>query len=349
VSLAHPEWLLLLGFLPLLAWILLKRQPKGLPLSTYGLLDAEAGKRARRNRLLTTVLRLGAIACLALTLAKPQAPGRWIEEKQLGIDLMLALDVSGSMRAEDFQPENRLAAAKRVLKDFVQRNSQNRIGLVAFAGRSVTLSPLTTDTPVVQEAIDRIRFGVAGQDGTAIGDGIGNSLYRLEDQSAKSRVIVLLSDGENNSGYLQPLQAAAMAKAKGVKIYTIAVGKPGGAAVPAVDRDGREIVDPRGQKVYIRNRDGSLFLTAMDEAELERIATLTGGRYFRATDTPALEAAYAEIAKLERTELPSTRRRAADDRTAWPLGIGLLMVALEALISRGNWLVLQGGRHIPSS
>lgn len=345
MSLASPLWLLLLGVLPVLAWLHLKRKPKGLPLSTFGLLDADAGKRARRNRLLTTALRLGAIACLILALARPQAPGRWIEEKQLGIDLMLALDVSGSMRAEDFQPENRLAAAKRVLKDFVQRNASNRIGLVAFAGRSVTLSPLTTDTPIVLQAIDQIRFGVAGQDGTAIGDGIGNSLYRLEDQSAKSRVIVLLSDGENNSGYLQPLQAAAMAKAKGVKIYTVAVGKPGGAPVPAVDSYGREILDASGQKVYIRNRDGSLYLTTMDESALAAIAQLTGGRYFRATDTTGLEAAYAEIAKLERTEIPKERRQVPDERYPWPLGFGLALLAVELLVSRGNWLILQGGRH----
>jgi Ca-activated chloride channel family protein len=335
----------LLGLLPVLAWLLLTRKPKGLPLSTYGLLDAGDGKRAKRNRLLTVSLRLMAIACVIVALARPQAPGRWIEEKQLGIDLMLALDVSGSMRAEDFQPENRLSAAKRVLKDFVQRNADNRIGLVAFAGRSVTLSPLTTDTPIVQQAIDRIRFGVAGQDGTAIGDGIGNSLYRLEDQSAKSRVIVLLSDGENNSGYLAPLQAAAMAKAKGVKIYTIAVGKPGGAPVPAVDSNGRELIDSSGRKVYLRNRDGSQFLTAMDEVTLERIAQLTGGRYFRVTDTASLQAAYAEIAKLERSELPAERRQVPDERYPWALGIGLLLVAVETLVSRGNWLVLQGGKH----
>jgi len=345
LSFAAPAWLLALGLIPVLAWLLLNRKPKGLPLSTYGLLDAEAGKRARRNRMLTTALRLGAIACVIVALARPQAPGRWIEEKQLGIDLMLALDVSGSMRAEDFQPENRLAAAKRVLKDFVQRNANNRIGLVAFAGRSVTLCPLTTDTPIVLQAIDRIRFGVAGQDGTAIGDGIGNSLYRLEDQSAKSRVIVLLSDGENNSGYLQPLQAAAMAKAKGVKIYTIAVGKPGGAAVPAVDREGREILDSAGRKVYLRNRDGSPFLTAMDEVTLERIALQTGGRYFRATDTAGLQAAYAEIAKLERTEIPKERRQVPDERYPWPLGLGLSLVIVELLVSRGRWLVLQGGKH----
>lgn len=345
MTLASPAWLLLLGLLPVLAWLMLTRKPKGLPLSTYGLLDSSAGKRARRNRILSTALRLAAIACVIIALARPQAPGRWIEEKQLGIDLMLALDVSGSMRAEDFQPENRLAAAKRVLKDFVRRNAGNRIGLVAFAGRSVTLCPLTTDTPIVEQAIDRIQFGVAGQDGTAIGDGIGNSLYRLEDQSAKSRVIVLLSDGENNSGYLQPLQAAAMAKAKGVKIYTIAVGKPGGAAVPAVDRHGREMIDASGRKIYLRNRDGTPFLTTMDEVTLERIAQITDGRYFRVTDTASLQAAYDEIAKLERTEIPAERRQVPDERYPWPLGLGLVLVAAEVLISRGNWLVLQGGRH----
>lgn len=345
MSLANPVWLVVLGVIPVLAWLLLTRSPKGLPLSTFGLLEPESGRRARRNRVITTLLRLGALACVILALARPQAPGRWIEEKQLGIDIMLALDVSGSMRAEDFQPDNRLVAAKRVLKDFVARNESNRIGLVAFAGRSVTLCPLTTDTPIVMQAIDRIRFGVAGQDGTAIGDGIGNSLYRLEDRSAKSRVVVLLSDGENNSGYLQPLQAAAMAKARAVKLYTVAVGKPGGAPVPAVDRDGREMLDAGGQKVYIRNRDGSLYLTAMDEVALEQIAKVTGGRYFRATDTAGLQAAYSEIAKLERTEIPTERRQVPDERYPWALGLGLVLLACELMLTRGTWLVLQGGKH----
>lgn len=335
MTFAQPFWLLGLPLLPLLLVRPLRKR-EGIPLSTFRLLEMDAPPR-RWVRFVLTSLRLLALAAVLVALARPQGPGRWIEEKRFGIDIMLALDISGSMRAEDFQPSNRMEAAKHVLGQFIEKNAENRLGLVAFAGRSLTLCPLTTDTPVVEQALDRIGFDTVGQDGTAIGDGIGNCLYRLEDRSAKSRVIVLLSDGENNSGYLQPLDAATMARARHVKIYTIAVGRPGGAPIPLLDAFGR--------KVYVHNRDGSLFLPQIDEVTLARIAAITGGRYFRATDTASLEAAYGDIAKLERSEIPVSRHRiASEDYLGWVL-FAMALVTLEVLLASGLGSILKGVRR----
>lgn len=332
--LAQPLWLLLLAILPILLIMRLRQRPQGIPLSTLRLLDAEVERRPRWIRQALWFLRLATFALLIVALARPQGIGRWIEEKRYGIDLMLALDLSGSMRAEDFQPANRLEAAKRVLREFVAKNVENRIGLVGFAGHSLTLCPLTTDTGMVTQLIDRIGFDSVGQDGTAIGDGIGNCLYRLEDRHAKSRVIVLFSDGENNSGYLKPLDAAAMARSRGVKIYTIAVGRPGGAPIPLNDSFGR--------KVYVRNRDGSLFLPKMDENTLEKIAEITGGRYFRATDTASMAAAYAEIAKLERSEIPINRHRVPTEAFGTWLLVALVLFGAELTYSSRVGTIMRG-------
>ena len=251
----------------------------------------------------------------------------------MGIDVMLALDLSGSMRAEDFQPENRLEVARRVLRDFVSRSPEHRIGLVAFAGRSVTLCPLTTDHAALLSTLDRVDFETVGQDGTAIGDGLGNALYRLGERGAKSRIIVMLSDGENNSGYLVPADATRMARARGVRVYTIAIGRPGGAPIP--------IIDEFGRKTYLRNRDGSLVVPRMDEAALKSIAERTGGRYFRATDPALLLQAYREIAHLERSRITVAGQQQREDRTAWPLAIALLLLLAETFFRVGPASVLR--------
>jgi Ca-activated chloride channel family protein len=256
----------------------------------------------------------------------------------MGIDVMLALDLSGSMRAEDFQPDNRLVVARQVLRDFIARASENRIGLVAFAGRSVTLCPLTTDHSALQAALDQVDFESVGQDGTAIGDGLGNALYRLGETGAKSRIIVLLSDGENNSGFLAPLDAARMARARGIRVYTIAVGRPGGAPIP--------IVDEFGRKVYLRNRDGSLVLPRIDEATLQDIATRTGGHYFRATDPASLRQAYREVGNLERSRIVITGQQEREDRSWIPLMVALAALVLEGLLRLGPWAVLRLERRL---
>lgn len=337
MTFVQPAWLLLLGILPLELVLRSRRESQGLPLSTFRLLDKAADRRPQGLQRMLLALRLLALACLIVAMARPQGEGRWIEEKRFGIDIMLALDLSGSMRAEDFQPANRLEAAKSVLKDFVAKNAENRIGLVGFAGRSLTLCPLTTDTAAVAEVLDRVGFDAVGQDGTAIGDGIGNCLYRLADRQARSRVIVLLSDGENNAGYLAPMDAAAMARARHVRIYTIAIGRPGGAPIPLLDSFGR--------KVYVRNRDGSLFLPRMNEEALAQLAQITGGKYFRATDTAALEAAYSDIAHLERSAIPVARHRVPRELYLGWLLAALTLIGAEVALLGGLGAILRGVRH----
>ncbi|MFN3431167.1 MAG: VWA domain-containing protein, partial [Candidatus Sericytochromatia bacterium] len=247
--------------------------------------------------------------------------------------IMLALDISGSMRAEDFQPGNRLVAAKQVIDDFVAKSQGNRLGLVIFAGRSITTVPLTTDHLVLRETLAKVDFTSIKQDGTAIGDAIGNSLYRLKEENTKGRVIVLFTDGENNSGYLDPQKAAGMARVKGVRIHTIAVGKPGGAPIP--------LLNAFGQKVYLRNSEGQLILPQIDEAALRRIADITGGKYFRATDTDTLRQVYDEINKLEKTPFEVKKHVVYEERYHVYLLVGLLLLLIEFLLGSRRWRILQ--------
>lgn len=335
MSWANPELLALLVIVPALIvaiWAT-RRMRRGLLLSTVRLARPLSSPRAKLVPMALWGLRLAGIALIVLALARPQWGQTYMEETQLGVDIMLALDISGSMRAEDFQPGNRLVAAKQVIDDFVTKSQGNRLGLVIFAGRSITSVPLTTDHPVLRESLAKVDFTSIKQDGTAIGDAIGNSLYRLKEENTKGRVIVLFTDGENNSGYLDPIKAAAMARVKGVRIHTIAVGKPGGAPIP--------LINAFGQKVYLRNSEGQLILPQIDEAVLKRIADVTGGKYFRATDTDTLRQVYAEINKMEKTPFEVKKHVVFEERYhAWLLA-GLLLLLLEFLLGNRRWRILQ--------
>lgn len=320
---AHIEWLTVLLIIPALAWLAWRCQARlpGIPLSSYRFLQTNASRRARYAPLALWGVRLLAIACLILALARPQAGVQWVEEKQLGVDIMLALDISGSMRAEDFQPENRLVAAKQVIGNFIAKATGHRVGLVAFAGRALTIAPLTTDRAMVREALARVDFQTIQQDGTAIGDAIGNAVYRLHEHNTKGRVLVLFTDGENNTGYLDPIKAAGMAKVKGVRVHTIAVGRPGGAPIP--------LANAFGEKIYLRDSEGRLILPQINEESLLRIADITGGRYFRATDTQALWGVYEEINRMERSEIEVTRNVSYVERFALLVGFALLLILLH--------------------
>jgi Ca-activated chloride channel family protein len=335
MSWANPEVLSLLALLPVLAIAAyaLRRMQRGLALSTLRLVRPLASRWARWVPPALWGLRLAGLALIVFALARPQWGQTWLEEQQLGVDIMLALDISGSMRAEDFQPENRLTAAKEVIGDFIGKSQGNRLGLVIFAGRSMTLAPLTTDHQMVRDALARVDFTSIKQDGTAIGDAIGNSLYRLKEKNTKGRVIVLFTDGENNSGYLDPIKAAAMARVKGVRIHTIAVGKPGGAPIP--------LINAFGQKVYLRNSEGALILPKIDEPTLRRIAEVTGGNYYRATDTDTLRRIYDEINKLEKTPFEVKKKVVWEERYHAYLALGLLLLLIEFLLGNRRWRILQ--------
>ena len=232
-------------------------------------------------------LRCVAIGLAIVALARPQGVEQNSRTNTEGIDIMMAIDVSGSMLARDFKPD-RITSAKEVAGAFIADRYGDRIGLVAFAGEAFTQSPLTTDQSTLQTLLSRIRSGLI-EDGTAIGNGLATAINRLRESEAKSKVIILLTDGVNNRGEIAPLTAAEIAKAQGIKVYTIGVGKNGMAPYPAVDMFGNmTFVD---QKVEI------------DEKTLREIASKTGGRYFRATNNSKLKAIYDEINQLEKSKV----------------------------------------------
>jgi Ca-activated chloride channel family protein len=245
-----------------------------------------------------------------------------------GIDIMLALDISGSMRAEDFKPQNRIYVAKQVVGDFVSRVSTDRVGLVAFAGKSFTRCPLTLDYGILKSLLADLDVGMV-EDGTAIGLALANSVARLKDSEAKSKIIILLTDGVNNRGEIDPPTGAQLAAAAGIRVYTIGVGKVGGAPVPVVTQDGR--------KVYARNPDGSLYMTELDEDTLKDIAERTGGKYYRATDEQALDEIYQRILEMEKTAFLVKSFRHRKEVAKYLLPAGLAVLLLEVLLVGAVW------------
>ena len=262
-------------------------------------------------RHLPFALRAAAFALLVVALARPQDVEQNVRTNTEGIDIMLAIDVSGSMLARDFKPD-RITAAKEVAGSFVADRYGDRIGLVAFAGEAFTQSPLTTDQSTLQTLLARIRSGLI-EDGTAIGNGLATAINRLRESEAKSKVIILLTDGVNNRGEIAPLTAAEIAKAQGIRVYTIGVGTEGMAPYPAIDMFGN--ITFVNQKVEI------------DEKTLTAISDMTGGKYFRATDKAKLKAIYDEINQLEKSKVEVTEHVSYHELyLAWVLAaLGLLL------------------------
>lgn len=252
----------------------------------------EKGSKGWKSRLafLPPVLRVLALLCILLALARPQT--RFDEEqvKGEGVDIMLCIDVSGSMLAQDFSP-NRLEAAKEVAANFVDSRKTDRVGVVIFSGESFTLCPLTTDKAVLKGQIYNIQSGLL-EDGTAIGSGLATSSDRLRSSQSKSKVVILLTDGENNGGQIPPVTAKEIAKKIGIRVYTIGVGSEGYAPIPVQGSDGR--VSMQREKVNI------------DEKLLTEIANETGGRYFRVSDNEGLTRVYSEIDQLEKSTIEVT-------------------------------------------
>ena len=240
-------------------------------------------------RHLPFILRLAALFFIIIALARPQTKNEEINAEGEGIDIVLGIDVSGSMTAQDFSP-NRMEAAKKVAEEFVDSRPTDRIGIVVFAGESFTQCPLTTDKAVLKSAISHIQNGLL-EDGTAIGDGLSTSIDRLRNTRSKSKVVILLTDGENNGGIIGPASAKEIAKAFHVKVYTIGVGSDGYAPFPVKTQLG---IIVQQQKVTI------------DEKLLNEIATETGGKYFRAKDNVGLTDIYKEIDQLEKSKVEIT-------------------------------------------
>lgn len=231
-------------------------------------------------------MRLAALAALIIVMARPQSTDKWEDRKVEGVDIVLALDVSGSMLAEDFKP-NRIDAAKEIGMEFVSSRPDDRMGLVVFAGESYTQCPLTIDHGILLNLFSEVKSGVI-EDGTAIGMGLATAVNRLKDSEAVSKVIILLTDGVNNMGNVSPSAAAEFAIEYGIRVYTVGIGKNGMAPYPFQTRYGIQY-----QSVEVK----------IDEDVLKQIAESTGGQYFRATDNASLREIYAEIDKLEKTQL----------------------------------------------
>ncbi|GGW24989.1 vWA domain-containing protein [Arenibacter certesii] len=290
ISFANPQFFWLLVLLPVaMLWYFFKRKEEVASLRISSIKGFPTKSVLPKLKPLLFALRLLALAAIIVAMARPQTEDISTRTKTTqGIDIVMSIDVSSSMLAQDLKP-NRLVALKKVAAEFIDQRPNDRIGLVVYAGESYTKTPITSDKAIVQNALKEITYGQV-DDGTAIGLGLATAVNRLKDSKALSKVIILLTDGVNNSGFIEPQTAAELAVEFGIKTYTIAIGTNGNALSPVA-----------------YNADGS-FRYAMeaveiDEALLQSIAETTGGKYFRATDNKKLEAIYDEINKLEKTDI----------------------------------------------
>jgi Ca-activated chloride channel family protein len=332
MSFRDPWLLLALVPVAVAGLVVLRRGLRHRPGTRYPTLGMFApSSAAARVRALLPVARLIALALLVVAFARPQLLEKEEQIRTEGIDIMLALDISGSMQAEDFKPQNRLHVAKAVVADFLELIRNDRVGLVVFAGEAFTQCPLTLDYDVLRSLLANVQIGMI-EDGTAIGTALANSVNRLKDSEAKSKVVILLTDGENNAGKIDPLTAAKVAEAVGVRVYTIGVGKKGGAPIP--------VRHPVYGKIYARNPDGTLLLTKIDEEMLTEIAETTGGEYFRATDAEALSKIYSRILELERTKFQVKQFERAHESFRWAAVPALALLVLELLLAYGRLRVL---------
>jgi len=313
----HEPLYLLLLTVPA-AWLWLRARRRSAVGSSTGTVMAGLPEtlRVRFLNVLPWVWALG-MALLILALARPRMGHSYREQVTRGVDIMLVLDCSGSMASEDFKPRNRLWVAKDVVKDFIQRRPDDRLGLVVFSGQAFTQCPLTLDHGILLTFVDTVELGMI-EDGTAIGNALATAVDRLRKSDAKSRIVVLLTDGQNNRGEVAPLTAAQIAQTFGVKVYTVGVGTRGFAMMP--------VEDPVFGKRYVQTQ------VNIDEETLETVAQRTGGRYFRATDAEKLKEIYGTIDQLEKTEVKVRERTDWNDRFAWFLIPGLILLLGAALI-----------------
>ena len=327
MTFAQPYFLLLLLLLPLLAWLKGRRgqEPAFLYSSTQLLKGITTLSRSQASRLLPK-LRWLALALFIVALARPQLGEGKAKITASGIDIVVALDLSGSMASEDFelhgQPANRLQVAKEVLAKFVAKRLNDRIGLVAFAGRAYVAAPLTLDHDFLLQNLERLELGII-EDSTAIGSALSASVNRLREIPSKSKIVILMTDGQNNAGTIPPLTAAEAAQTLGVKVYTIGVGKQGTAPYPQKDMFGR--------KYYVQ------IPVDIDEETLRQIAVRTGGKYYRADSSDTLRAVYREIDRLEKTEMNLNKFSRYYDVFEWLVVPGLFLLLLEVILSHTVW------------
>jgi Ca-activated chloride channel family protein len=327
VTFAKPElFYLLIGLIPMIVWYVMRQSKSKASIQISSLESLKKAPLTWKHSLrhIAFVLQLAVLSLIITCLARPQSSDSWQNQTIEGIDIMIALDMSSSMLARDFQPD-RLGAAKSVATEFISGRMYDRIGLVVFSAESFTQCPLTTDRAVLINLFQNLQPGLL-EDGTAIGLGLANAVSRLKDSQAKSKVVILLTDGENNRGEIAPITAAEIAKTFGIRVYTIGIGTMGMAPYP--------IQTPFG--IQIRDIE-----VKIDEKTLQEISNITDGKYFRATDNKTLIAIYKEIDRLERSKIENKEYSKKNEEYR-RFAIGALVLALLAMILQ--FVVF---RHIP--
>ena len=274
------------------------------------------------------VLESLALLMLIVALARPQRVVRLAASDRYGIDIVIALDASGSMAAEDFRPRNRFAVARELISDFIRGRTDDRIGIVTFGTRAATRVPITYDRRIAEGILDRAELNEHGP-GTAIGHALATSVNRLRTSKTRSRVVILVTDGVNNAGSIDPLVAAQLAARSGIKVYTIGVGSEGPVLVPYRQQNA---ITGEIEVIYQQVRG------ELDEKTLGAIAETTGGEYFRATDPRTMSEVLLRIDRLEKTRLTAPKREQIDELYLWPLGAGLLLLLLALLGGETFWL-----------
>ncbi|MEJ0090650.1 MAG: VWA domain-containing protein [Limisphaerales bacterium] len=324
---AHLYLLLLLLLLPVLAWLKGKRGRS--PAFLYSSVKLVEGlTRARRSRagVFLAALRWLALALFIVALAQPRLTKSTTEVKASGVDIAVAFDLSGSMLSEDFvvkdEHVNRFNLARSVLKRFIDERPGDRIGLVVFASQAFIATPLTLDHEFLQENLDRLEIGSINQNQTAIGDALSTAVNRLRDLKSKSKIVILMTDGVNNSGKIQPLMAADAARALGIKVYTIGIGKQGMAPMPV------------GKNPYTGETVYQNMPVDVDEETLQKIADETGGKYYRADNAERFRQIYAEIDKLEKTEATVNKYTEFKELFPWLVAGGLLLLLIEITLGQ---------------
>jgi Ca-activated chloride channel family protein len=318
-----PEWLLLLLLLPLLLYRHVKRSRLG------ALVVSELPPGSRRTFLLhfPFLSRSAALVLLTVAMARPQAAHRWEETITEGVDIQLVLDISGSMAAEDFQPLNRLEVAKQVLREFIARRPGDRMGLTVFSGTAMTRCPLTVDHEALDSIVSQVQLTEVA-DGTAIGMALANAARRLQAGSSETRIIVLVTDGVNNTGEIDPRSAASLVAGLNYRVYAIGVGSQGEAPLPV------RFQDPLTGRTMVRRIRVPV---EIDEALLMEIANRTGGKYFRVRDPEAFRAAMEEIDRLKKSEIKTKKHVRFEERFmpwAWSGLVAWLLPSLLALLGK---------------
>ncbi len=314
---AQPAFLFLLLLIPLMTGFYIFRQQKTVAsVRVAGSPQFQkAGKSFRHYlRHLLFGMRTAAIGLLAVVLARPQSIDNFQNVSTEGIDIVLALDISGSMLSRDFKPD-RLEASKNIATEFITGRPYDRIGLVVFSGESFTQCPITTDHAVLINLLREVKCGMI-EDGTAIGEGLATAVNRIKDSEAKSKVIILLTDGVNNRGIIAPVTAAEIAKTFGIRVYTIGVGTQGVAPYPVQTPFGVQYQD---------------MPVEIDEAILKEIASMTDGKYFRATDNESLAKVYTEIDKLEKSRMDVKQFKLKEEKYLVPALIAFCLIILEVV------------------